>query len=288
MARPSSYQKSGGGRLNGVDVEIVDYEFTIGETFEIKKGKNKGKPFTALDLSVSFQQDGVEDLVIEKLLVANCNTIPAMVDAGDDADFSTLISEDGKTLNMNWWENCNPAIFITSLCHPEDGEPGFPEELFDEDPDSVNLEPIIGVRCHVVKVKNGRKETGSNGKEYDSKDLKVGKFYSLPGGKKAAATKPTAGKPVAGKPAAAKVTGPTAADVDTAAAEAIGRYASKEPGKSILASKLRMKAITDPLFKKDAKLRDLVIEQVFEDEERLAALDGVVYDKKKKSLKNAA
>jgi hypothetical protein len=76
--------------------------------------------------------------------------------------------------------------------------------------------------------------------------------------------------------------------VDTAASEAICRYVAKEPGKVIAAGKLRMKAITDPALKKDAKLRDLIIENVFEDEDRLASLDGVVYDKKKKTLKIAA
>jgi hypothetical protein len=94
---------------------------------------------------------------------------------------------------------------------------------------------------------------------------------------------------MATKPSAVKApAGPTAEDVDTAASEAICRYVAKEPGKVIAAGKLRMKAITDPALKKDAKLRDLIIENVFEDEDRLASLDGVVYDKKKKTLKIAA
>ena len=152
-ARPSTFHKGGGGFLNGVDGVITGYRWTDqfnGEDFVPgKKSKEQGggDKFHSLFMELSARPDGADEDQTQNLF------------AGGYDDYE--VSEDGLTLTSAEGGECAiggntaAAKFIASLC-----EAGFPESKFDEDPDSINFEPMVGTRVRfgqaVVLGKDGK------------------------------------------------------------------------------------------------------------------------------------
>ncbi len=189
-ARPSSF-KRGGGFLNGVDGVISGYQWTDefnGQPFTPGKikgtdGKTIDKPHS-LNLALSVRADGAEE-----------DTTTTVKAAGDFDAYE--VSEDGHVLTSADGGECNISAnsatgkFLASLIVG-----GFPESLFSEDPDSIDLTPMIGARVRFVqrtdveRTKSFGKQKGKDGKLYDRKDLIVETVHDLPGAQEA----PKAGK----------------------------------------------------------------------------------------------
>lgn len=278
-ARPSSFKK-GGGYLNEVDATIVGYTFEVGEEAVIKKGARKGETFTPLSLVPQFEVDGDDESKDEpktqRLLIGDAN---AYGDVEDDDH--TLLTPEGQAIGAK----SEAGLFIASLCSPIDGGDGFDEELFDDDAEKINFEPMIGTRVRLVQQVNAEKtarqgkQVGKNKKEYDRKDLLVQSVLeSAPakpakGGK--AAVKPApAGKPAkGGKPA--KV-----ADVSEKAVDTLKEILSESKDQTLAKSKLSM-AVLKKLMKDSD--REAVREWLFDDD-NLGGIDGVTFNPKKQTI----
>ena len=283
-SRPSTYKKSGGGFLNGVDVEITGYRLTdefLGEPF--KPGKFKGQDGKLVErphslyAELSVRVDGADEDTNVPLKVSNQFD---QWEVSEDEHTLTPV-EDGQALS----QSAAFQKFTDSLCNPANGDIQFPEDLFPED--AFNWECMIGTRVRLVqrtdaaRTKEFGKRKGKNGKEYDRQDLVVDQVYSLPED----APKGKAGK---AKPAAGKVRKPEpetdeAVDVSDDAADALKRYLKGAPGKSLAIGKLRMKVLTDATFKDDTDLRDAVITYLAETD-NLGSIDGVTYNEKKGTI----
>jgi len=204
-ARPSSF-KQGGGFLNGVDGVISDYTWTDefnGKPFEAGKikgsdGKSIDKPHS-LNLALSVRVDGADE-----------DTTTTIKAAGDFDAYE--VSEDGHVLTAADGGECNiSANSATGKLLASLIQAGFPETLFSDNEDSIDLTPMVGTRVRFIqrtdvqRTKDFGKQKGKDGKLYDRKDLVIDNVYDLPG----AAEAPSKGKgtkaPVKGakgKPAA--------------------------------------------------------------------------------------
>lgn len=200
-ARPSTFRKGGGGFLNNVDGTIVGYRWTDqfnGEDFV--PGKKDGKEkFHSLFMEISIRLDGADSDETQNLFAGGYD------DYEVSEDGLTLTAQDGGECSIG--QNTPAGKFLASLV-----EKGFPEKLLSDDPDSINVEPILGTRVRfaqeTVMGKDGkpRKRVAKKGKfkgrEFDDTTTVVAQVYDLPG---------KAGK--GGKPAAAK-TGKAAKEED--------------------------------------------------------------------------
>lgn len=173
-ARPSSFKK-GGGFLNGVDARIVDYQFTDefnGEPFKPGKDpKTKKDRFHALNFFLTVKVDGADD------------TINTTLFGGGFEDFE--VSNDGHVLTNPEGGECTLGAgtavgrLLNSLIVA-----GFDENEFSDDPNSVDLTPIIGKRVRFVQRTNVEdtkrlgKRKGKDGKEYDRQDLVIDQYYA--------------------------------------------------------------------------------------------------------------
>ncbi len=259
--RPSSFSRGGGGQLNDVDVTFQGYQFVQhSEGFEIKKGDRKGETFTPLNLVVSLLVDGADEAVTRRLLV------------GEATDYAG-ITDDGLTLNLGegrFSAKSEAGQFIDSLV-----EAGFNADEFDEDPTTLNLEPVVGRRLRVVQVdvvdnKGVVKTHVGENKEgkavtYKDKSTRVSKVYDGVAVKVAKKAVVKGGKPAK----AAKV-----ADVSEEAAEALQAVVEAKGG-TIARPKLRMALLT-ALTGKSAN-RDAIIAYLSKDE-NLDTIEGVAYD----------
>jgi hypothetical protein len=262
--RPSSFSRGGnGGVLNNADVTLTGYQFVAhDQSYEIKKGDRKGESFTPLNLVVSLRVDGAEADVTRRLLVG---------DAGSYA----AISDDGLTLNLGegkFSAKSEAGQFIDSLV-----EAGFNAEEFDEDPTTLNIEPVVGRRFQTVQVDvvddKGVAKThvgkGQDGKPttFRDKALRVAKVYD------GVATKAAGKAAVKGKPATKGKTA-KAADVSEEAAEAL-KAVIEAKGGVIQKAKLRMALLTALTGK--SPNRDAIIAYLGKDE-NLDGIEGVEYD----------
>ncbi len=258
-ARPSSFKKGGGGYLNEVDATIVGYTFEAGESVEVKKGPRKGEEFAPLVLIPEFQVDGEDDVKTARLLLGDANGYGDITDNGQ-----VVQTPDGQSISAK----CEVGIFIGSLV---DG--GFPEDLFSDDPDSIDFRPMIGTRVRLVqevnadKTKRQGKQKGKDGKEYDRRDLKVATVHSLPEAKAAPAK---AGK-AAPKGKAAK-----AVSIDAEAAAVLKTILNAAPDNKILKTKLSMAVLRTAKGDNKEAVRTFLF-----DDDNLAAIEGVDYDAKK-------
>lgn len=263
--RPSGF-KRGGGYLNGVDVTITGYEFLIGDEAIIKKGDRKGEIFTPLSLVPSFRADGAEEDQSQRLLIG-------------DADNFGGVSKDGLTLDLGEGRitgSCEAAVFIDSLCAG-----GFPPENFDEDETTLNLEPMIGTRVHLVqdvnadKTKRQGKQKGKDGKEYDRRDLKVKTVIDLPTakGKPNGAAKTPAKKAAAGKTAQV--------DLAALASDTLREILADADNNSIKIAKLKM-AVIAKLGVKHPQREGVTVQLA--DPAFLVDVEGVNYDVKTASV----
>lgn len=178
-ARPSTF-KRGGGFLNNVDGTITGYQFTDefnGEAFV--PGKNSdGKPkFHGLNFVLSVRVDEATEDVSTNLFAGGF----------DNYD----VSEDGLTLTNPEGGPCfigsNTALgklldsWVAAAGHEND---------FDDDPDSVNFESLIGRRARFIQanisaedeaklVRAGKnpKRVGKDGKAYNRQNLQIGSVY---------------------------------------------------------------------------------------------------------------
>jgi hypothetical protein len=265
-ARPSSFKKSG-GFLNNVDGVISSYEFTTEIPGGKKKAPVKGKePFNSLFFRLDVRLDGADEDISTNLWVGSAD------------DFE--ISEDGLTLTpleetTSLRGGTAFAKFIDSLV-----QAGFPESNLSDS--EINFESIVNTRVYFVQridedaTKRLGKRKGQDGKEYNRTELVVEKVLSLPG------TAPTKGKAGAkGKvaaPAAKGKAGKQAApDVSEQAGEALIRYATAAGDTGIAKGKIRMKVLTDKVFKSDTELRDAVGKWLLVDA-NIESVDGVVLD----------
>jgi hypothetical protein len=262
--RPSSFSRGGnGGVLNNADVTFTGYQFVQHtESYEIKKGDRKGESFTPLNLVVSLRVDGADADVTRRLLVG-------------DAGSYEGISEDGLTLSLGegkFSAKSEAGQFLDSLV-----EAGFDANEFDEDPSTLNIEPVVGRRfqtvqvdivddkgvakTHVGKDKDGKPTT------FRDKALRVAKVYD------GVATK-AAGKAVvkSGVKKAGKAAKPV--DVSEEAAAALTEVVAAKGG-VIPKAKLRMALLT-ALTGKTAN-RDAIIAYLGKDE-NLDTIEGVEYD----------
>ena len=281
-ARPSSFKK-GGGFLDGVDVKLVDYQFT---------DEFNGQPFVAGKIK---DRDGK---TIEKPHTLNC-LLTVRVEGADEDTTTTLkvagnfddwtVSEDGYTITPNGDQNLSAgtafAKLITSFCVADSRV----EALLPED--EINYQPLIGSRIRLVQrtddertKKFGKKVDKKSGKSYDRKDLVVDQVYELPGSEPAKKT--TGGKANPPSKAAKGKAAPAAApaeDLEQLSKDTLISIIADAKGE-IAKSKLSMKVLTKLM---QHPLREDVRKTVFDDA-FLAQEDGWTYDKAKQIVRIAA
>lgn len=287
-ARPSSFKK-GGGFLNGVDGTITGYLFTDefnGEPFkagkikDYKTGKPVDKPHS-LNVLLSVRADGADEDITTTLKAAGDFD---EWEVSDDGHTLTPV-EDGRELGAG----TAFAKLIASLCKPEDGGEGFPEERLPED--SINYEAIIGTRVRFAQKTDARRtkefgqRKGKDGKSYDRQDLVIETVYELPtaegksNGKTARPTKTTTSpSKTTGKSSKAAKTDDV--DLDTLAKETLLSIVADADG-SIAKNKLSMKVL-QKLMKHPQ--RENVRKLVFTDD-FLAQEDGWTYNKSKQEVR---
>lgn len=273
-ARPSSFKK-GGGYLNEVDATIVGYTWLVGEESEIKKGSRKGESFTPLSLVPEFQVDGEDETKTQRLLLGDASAYGEVTD-----DDQVLQTPDGQGIGAR----SEVGIFIQSLV---DG--GFPEELFSDDPESIDYRPMIGTRVRLVqevnqeKTKRQGQQKGKDGKLYDRKDLKVATVHALPEAKPAKGAKGAKPAAAASKVAPAKGKGKQAepeVDVAELAGETIREILGEQKDNTIAVSKVSMAVLKK--LNKDPN-RDDVREWLI-DSDNYENIEGVTYNAKKGTL----
>lgn len=270
-ARPSTQRKAGGGFLNGVDGKWTGYRFSDefnGVAF--KPGKNAagtGPKFHSLQMEISVRLDGADADITQNLFGGNY----------DDYD----VSEDGQTLTAIDGGQCSLSAssaagkFINSLVNPTEGE-GIPESYLSDDPNSINLEPIVGPRVRFVQAveydKAGKPKTRIvtkgkfAGKTFPVTTTVVERVYDLPAAPKGKAA--VAGKG-AGKNGAAK--GGT--DVTALATATLLSILESNNG-SITKAKVNMRVVKALLGNPASD----AVRKLLNNDEFYASVDGVEFD----------
>lgn len=264
--------KSSGGFLNNVDVTVTDANWVVGDTFKIKKGKNKGGDFTPLNLVGEFTVDGAEDPTPQKLFVGNAENM------------TFEISDDGKTIEFSegaLYENAEAAVFLNSCEHPENGDLQISDFGDDDNANLIDVTSLVGARMRVTRPVNATrpKQIDKNGKEWDAKDLTCAEIYEL-GGDVKASKKGAKATAVKGSKKAAVVEADDDESPEDVAKIALLRYLEAAKDRTLLVSKLKVKVSTDKVFAKDAKLAKTVI-ALLEDADFLKGVDEVEYNGKK-------
>lgn len=304
-ARPTSFKK-GGGFLDGVDVTFVDYQFTDefnGEPFKpgkIKddKGKLIDKPHN-VNAFITFQVDGAEEPTTTTLKVSGNFDDWAISDDGHamwDASYETIEEAEANDADAKQLPAGTAfAKFVTSFV-----EADATGQLVESLPEArIDYSALIGARIRTVQKtdaertkKYGQKKS-KNGKSYDRKDLVVEQIYSFgeeaeqaPAPTPAKAIPKPAAKAVATKPAAkptpAKAKGKPAPapepefDLDAETSSAL-KEVLQAAGGSLKKGQLSMKLLNARMQHPE---REAIRKRVFDDE-FLASVDGVSYDKAK-------
>lgn len=290
-ARPSTYKK-GGGFLDNVDLTLVDYQFTDefnGEPF--KAGKIKGtdgklveKPHN-LNCYITVRVDDAEENTSTTLKVGKFD------DYLVSDDGHVITAADGGECNIN--QNSATAKFFASLVRPNNGEAGFDETLFSDDPNSIDFRPAMGHRVRTIqrplgeeqlksieKLGASRLKKSKDGKEYKRTELVVDQYYGpaevATQSKKSTAktTKPATGKQTTRTAPAPVATPAGDSDLDTLAQLTVQDLVVEAGEAGIAKSKLSMKVL-NKLMKHE--LREDVRKWVFSDE-NLKRVPGVKYD----------
>lgn len=306
-ARPTSFKK-GGGFLDGVDVTFVDYQFTDefnGEPFKpgkIKddKGKLIDKPHN-VNAFITFQVDGAEEPTTTTLKVAGNFDDWAISDDGHamwDASYETIEEAEANDADAKQLPAGTAfAKFVTSFV-----EADATGQLVESLPEArIDYSALIGARIRTVQKtdaertkKYGQKKS-KNGKSYDRKDLVVEQIYSFGGEEPVAQpTKPAVGnaKSAPAKAATKATTATKAApvkakgkpapapepefDLDAETSSAL-KEVLQAAGGSLKKGQLSMKLLNARMQHPE---REAIRKRVFDDE-FLASVDGVSYDKAK-------
>lgn len=262
-ARPSSFRKPG-GFLNGVDGTITGYRWTDefnGQPWTPGKNAEGKAKFHSMQFELSARIDGAEADITQNLF------------AGGFDDYE--ISEDGLTLTavdggeVSIGANTPVAKFISSLV-----ESGFPESNLSDDPNTVNLEPIIGTRVRFGQAQEIDRKTGKAkqrvvtkgkfaGRSFDQTTTVVMNVYEVP---KAGGSKPTAAK-------GTKSAKPASVNVEELAAETLTAIVVAAGG-SIKKAKLSMAALK--ALKGHANTQD--VRTLLASDDFLGGVEGLEYD----------
>lgn len=300
-ARPSSF-KRGGGFLNEVDAVIQDYQWTDefnGEPFKPGKlrgfdGKSTDKPHNLNFFLFARVEGATEDTTV------TLKAAPEFDNFEVSADGHVLTSADGDECALS--ANSQVGKFITSLCEAGKAGGTFSEEELSDDPNSVDLTPIIGLRVRfkqrnytteeleaVKRLGAPEKRKGKDGKEYTRQTLVVDQVYEREEAPKAAGRQVASTAKAVTRPngKVTKSAKPDVVDVAEEAAAALLGYVAatktaKAPNGSLPKAKVRIKVLTDAAFKDDTDLRDEVYKWLSSDE-NLEAVDGIEYDKTDKN-----
>lgn len=280
--RPSQHKK-GGGFLNGVVGTIVGVRFTDefnGEAYEAGKIKVNGKTIDKphrMYATLEIRPEGATDTIAKEFSCGNYDAFEV------SEDEQTLTSPDGGECTVS--SNCALSILLTSMCTTAD--PVFPEERLSDDPNSLNLEPIVGCRVrfeqrdNAEKTKEFGKRKSKQGKEFNRQDLVITAVYDLP--EDAVAAAPKRGVKVAAAPvktaAKGKATGRTPEDVEALAIATIIDLVT-DAGGSIHKQKFSTGVIQKLTKDPDREvIRKMVVDDSF-----LAKQDGWSYDKGTKTV----
>lgn len=177
-------KKGGGGFLNGVDGTITGYRFTDqfnGEDFVPgKKPGTKDDKFHSGFMELSARIDGADEDITQNLFFGGYE------DYEVSEDELTLTNAAGEDEECSIGANTAAGKFLQSLV-----DAGFAESKFADDPNSINLEPMIGQRVRfgqaVVMGKDGkpRKRVAKKGKfkgrEFDDTTTVVEQVYASEG-----------------------------------------------------------------------------------------------------------
>lgn len=261
-ARPSSF-KRGGGYLNEVDATIVGYQWLVGDTVAIKSGQRKGEDFTPLSLVPEFLVDGEDEPKTQRLLLGDAS---GYGDVSEDG--FVLATPDGQGIGAK----SEVGVFLASLVAG-----GFPEDLFADDPDEIDLQPMIGTRVRLIQEVNPNKKKQVNKKtkkEYDGRDLKVATVHALPSEAPAAGKGKGSKAAPAGKGKAAK--GPSIGEL---AAEALKGILADQPKQTLPKSKVSMAVLRAVKGDNKDAIREFLL-----DDDNLGSIEGVTYNEKKGTL----
>lgn len=299
MARVSTFKKGGGGGgfLNAVDVTILNYRFTDefrGEPFdpkrlvdEYKNGKKTGKKVPnahKLFLELEVMVDGAEESIKKELSLSNDYDAWEITD--DEKTVAPLV--EGMILS----ENAAGCKFIQSLV-----DAGYPVENESYDVGTLNFEPMVGLRAHLIQREDvertnkfgGVKSKKDPNKEFPRTDLVVERV--LAGGVKenVAGAKTAAKAPVKGAvKAATKPNGKLAkpstdedelySKADDALCTILMKMGADK--KAIGANKTGVQVLT--LLKGDPQRQDIY--KLFGDDAYLGREQGWSFDAEKREL----
>ena len=284
-ARPSTARKSGGGFWKGQTGTLTGYRWTDqinGEDFVPgKKPGTKDDKFHSLFMEVSVRKEGADEDQTFLLFGGDYDAYEI------SQDELTLTSPEGGECSIG--DNTGVIQFMASYC----ACPPANEEMFSDDPDSINYEPMIGSRVQFDEVdvldKNGdklmrkAKKGKFAGKEFPVRAVIVSEVYELAGAKNAAKGRgqTTSTSRVNGK--GNKAVEPDAIDVAEVAATALLQYLESAPGKKLNVQKLKAKVATDAQFKGNAQLAKDVY-ALYEDGDIFGDISEITYNKKAGTL----
>ncbi len=278
-ARPSTARKSGGGLWKGSVGTITGYRWTdeLGGTAFVpgKKPGTKDDKFHSLFLELTIRKDGEEEDRALSLFAGGYDDYEI---SGDEL---TLTNPEGGECSLG--DNTGAMLFMSSFC----ANPPASEEMFSEDTDSVNYEPIIGSRVKFDEVvaldKNGdpRKRVAKKGKfagkEFSVTNVIVAEVYEVAGSKTKGRVAAKSTQKVNGRVAKPAVADEI--DVAEVAATSLLQYLEGAPGKKLNVGKLRTKVLTDPQFKGNQDLAKEVIEWLADDD-NYASISEITYNAK--------
>jgi hypothetical protein len=244
-----------GGFLQNVDVLVNDINWVVGDTSQIKKGKNKGKDFTPLSVVGEFTPEGATEPTTQRLLVGNAENM------------TFDISDDGKDIEFaegGVFANCEAGIFLNSCEMPEEGDLKITDFGDEDNKRLVSLRALPGVRMRLVRPINTERpeQVGKDGKSYPARDLKCAEVYSV--GEAVEQTEAAAGDMA----------------IDDQAKVALLRYLEKATGHVLPISQLKTLVSTDAAFAKSAETRKAVI-GMLSDAKFLKNIDEIEYDGKR-------
>lgn len=281
-ARPSSF-RTGGGFLNDVDGIISNYQWTDefdGQPWAPGKIKFDGKTMDrphSLNMLLSVRVDGAsEDTTTTIRGASNFDEFDV------DETGRILTSADGGPCALSG--KSGVGKFIASLCDASDHF--FPEDRFDDNPNQIDLSPMVGTRVRFTQRKDeertkmfGKRKDKQGVPKYDRTDLVIDRVYALPevASAKAAKGAKTVTKAAGGKPNGKAVT--TTVDVPTLAGEALIEMLTKA-GRPLAKQKLSMLTLTTPILKGNPARED-VRTYLFNDDnlDELAEAGLVTYDR---------
>lgn len=284
--------KGGGGILRGVDCTITDLQFTdqkaVIATSKPRPGVKKSD-FHSLWANLSFLVDGAEAPVTQSVFVGDADAFEVVCDGRG-------LGGDGQLSKSSGW-----FVLYNSLVAA-----GFDENLIPDDPTVADYTAIVGARVRTdwqvnealtkklgkrAAMKDGKAVKGRDGKpvSYDREDLVITAYHGqveVEDGQVVANAKPTAGK-ASTKPTTSGKTKtapppPEPEDISERITDIIIDAVTTSKTKSLTKSKLSV-VVMQALKDEDGTLIDEARAWAFDDA-NLAGIDGLSYDKAKKTL----